>query len=198
MLDYLLAHYPIDKNHIWISGHSTGAYTVLHDICELPKKKYPIEVTIVMASPLVRDCTAGKYHFIISGSYDLVPFFGHAESEQLYNYYKKKLQCSKEALLDTKFSGYPYQVRRRAAFDCINQRQVYFYSLEKDFHNPHLSRNLINNIMVEIFRSTGLTAIGKVSPPPPGDHYAILRPSAQKNALPVIKRASSAQSPVHR
>ncbi len=197
MLDYLLAHYPIDRNHIWISGHSTGAYTVLSDICELPKKKYPIEVTMVMSSPLIRGCTAGKYHFIISGSYDLVPFFSHSDSEQLYDYFKKKLQCSKEALLDARFAGYPYEVRRRAAYDCQDRKQVYFYTLEKDFHNPHLSRNLINNIMVEIFRSTGLTMIGDVSPPPPGDHYAILRPSAQ-TALPVIKRASNQQTPVHR
>jgi hypothetical protein len=179
ILDYLTENYPIAREHIWLSGHSTGAYAVLEDACNLPKDEYPIELTMVMGSPFIAGCPAGKHLFIISGSYDFVPHFSHFSSLELYDYYKSELMCTKEALLDTEFQGYPYHVRRHAAFDCTDQKEVHLYTLQRDTHNPLLSRNFIQNIMAEAFRVSGLGQIGASQSLPPAGHYALLRRAPQ-------------------
>jgi len=188
IIDYLTEHYPIDRDHIWLSGHSTGAYTVLEEACNLPKETYPIELAMVMGSPFIAGCPVGKHLFIISGSYDFVPFFSHLSSLELYDYYKSELKCASEALLDTEFQDYPYHVRRHAAFDCIDQKEVHLYTLQKDTHNPLLGRNFINNIITEAFRVSGLGQIGTGRSIPPAGHYALLRAAPQ--IAPVVERIS--------
>jgi hypothetical protein len=175
ILDYLTEHYPIDREHIWLSGHSTGAYYVLEESCNLPKETYPIELAMVMGSPFIAGCPAGKHLFIFSGSLDFVPFFSHLSSLRLYDYYKSELKCSSEALLDMEFQDYPYHVRRHAAFDCIDQKEVHLYTLQKDMHNPLLGRNFIYNVISEAFRVGGFGQIGKDKPIKPAGHYALQR-----------------------
>jgi hypothetical protein len=179
ILDYLIEHYPIDREHIWLSGHSTGAFPVLEESCNLPKETYPIELTMVMGSPYIAGCPTGKHLFIISGSFDFVPYFSHLNSLELYDDYKAELMCKNEARLDTDFQGYPYHVHRYAAFDCIDQKEIHLYSLQWDMHNPLLGRNFINNIMAEAFRVSGLGPIGKRRSMPPAGHYALQRVAPQ-------------------
>jgi hypothetical protein len=179
ILDYLMENYPVDREHIWLSGHSTGAYAVLEDACNLPKETYPIELAMVMGSPFIAGCPVGKHLFIISGSFDFVPYFSHFSSLELYDYYKSEMMCASEALLDAEFQDYPYHVRRHAAFDCIDQKEVHLYTLQKDTHNPLLGRNFVNNIMVEAFRVSGLGRIGASQSMKPAGRYALKRAAPQ-------------------
>ena len=87
--------------------------------------------------------------------------------------------CTKEALLDMEFQGYPYRVRRHASFDCTDQKEVHLYTLQKDTHNPLLGRNFVNNITAEAFRISGLGQIGKSKSSPPAGYYALLRKAPQ-------------------
>lgn len=175
VLDFLVARYPIDVDHIWVSGHSTGAWVALDDVCEVNTTKYNIELSLVISPPFSYGCPIGKSHFIITGSYDFVPLFDHFSSQFLFSHYKSKLKCKAEALKDFYFDGYPREVRRYAAFDCIDSKEVHMYILRHEMHNPKLSKNFMHNLMAETFRITEVENQLTEQRRPDGDHFSYMK-----------------------
>ena len=150
-LFYLTSNFPIDTNHIWLFGHSTGAWTVSEGACELENTPYTIELIIVAGTPYTKSCPAGKHHFILSGSLDFVPFFDTLTSRFLFSRYKSSLHCKSETISHLKFEGSPYPTRRYIASGCDDNKELHLYILEGAMHNSFYSKNFILNVIREAF-----------------------------------------------